>query len=357
MSRIDWLVLKRLASRIGVTIAVIYGLVALAESLDTWRFEQLSRIGGAPMAILAIATSAARWSIRTLSVTVLIGAIIGLLDLQARRELTVIRATGISIWTVLRWPLLATAIFGIAIAVYVDVVTVQVNRALSLSLPQDTGAISANGTLWLEQRAEGLSYVLSAARPHRSGLEVEEVSVFTRSGNLADRITAPHARLVDGAWLFKTATLHRAGSQPQTVSDLAVPTTTTPADMLAKFASTQDLTIFELSGMLSTQITDPQLRSAMATRLMRLLSLPVLLAGSLLIAFAFTAGYRRTNKYGAAVLYGVVLGFVVFVITEMADRAGSAGVLDPLLAAVGPAGVAIVIGLTILLHKEDGRAR
>jgi lipopolysaccharide export system permease protein len=49
-------------------------------------------------------------------------------------------------------------------------------------------------------------------------------------------------------------------------------------------------------------------------------------------------------------------GFVVFVITEMADRAGSAGALDPTIAACGPALVAIVIGLTVLLYREDGWA-
>jgi lipopolysaccharide export system permease protein len=51
-----------------------------------------------------------------------------------------------------------------------------------------------------------------------------------------------------------------------------------------------------------------------------------------------------------------VLGFVVFLVTEMADRAGSAGVLDPTFAAVGPAFVAVLTGLTVLLYKEDGRA-
>ena len=101
---------------------------------------------------------------------------------------------------------------------------------------------------------------------------------------------------------------------------------------------------------------DPQLRASAVTSLFRLLALPALLAGSVLIGFAFTSGYRRTNKYGAAVLYGIVLGFVVYVVTELANRSGFAGVLDPTFAAAGPAFVAIVIGLTVLLYKEDGRA-
>jgi lipopolysaccharide export system permease protein len=76
----------------------------------------------------------------------------------------------------------------------------------------------------------------------------------------------------------------------------------------------------------------------------------------LFIAFAYTAGYRRTNGYGRAIIFAILTGFVVFVVTEMADRAGSAGVLDPIFAACGPAFVTLVIGLTILLYKEDGWA-
>ncbi|RYE11387.1 MAG: hypothetical protein EOP22_00575 [Hyphomicrobiales bacterium] len=71
---------------------------------------------------------------------------------------------------------------------------------------------------------------------------------------------------------------------------------------------------------------------------------------------SFTSTYQRTNKYGGAVLYGVVLGFVVYVVTELANRSGFAGVLDPAFAALGPAFVAVVIGSTVLLYKEDGRA-
>ena len=79
------------------------------------------------------------------------------------------------------------------------------------------------------------------------------------------------------------------------------------------------------------------------------------LAASLLVAFAFTTGYRRTNKYGAAVLYGIVLGFVFYVVTELAVQAGYAGVLQPAFAAFAPAFVAFVVGTTVLLFREDGR--
>ena len=94
MTRIDWIILRRVASRVGLTVLVFFGLMMLVESLDGWRFDHLSSIGVPQLAVLGIITSAARWVIKTLSVTVLIGAVIGVIDLQARRELTVIKATG-----------------------------------------------------------------------------------------------------------------------------------------------------------------------------------------------------------------------------------------------------------------------
>ena len=136
--------------------------------------------------------------------------------------------------------------------------------------------------------------------------------------------------------------------------DVALPTSSTAAEIRLKLASTEDMTFFEIATLLQRGVADPAIRAATTMRLVKLLALPLVLTGSLLIAFAFAAGYSRRTQMGPAVLYGVVLGFIVFIITEMADRAGTTGVLDPYFAAMAPAVIAIVIGITILLHKEDG---
>ena len=126
--------------------------------------------------------------------------------------------------------------------------------------------------------------------------------------------------------------------------------------MRVRLTSVRDLTFAELLAAVTQRVADPAFVPAAFTSLLRLFALPAQLAGSVLIGFAFTSGYRRTNKYGGAVLYGIVLGFVVYVVTELANRSGFAGVLDPAFAATGPAFVAIVIGSTVLLYNEDGRA-
>jgi lipopolysaccharide export system permease protein len=299
---------------------------------------------------------AAEWLIRSLPLIVLVGTVIGVIDLQARRELTAIKSAGMSIWRILRAPTVAVLLGGLAVTFYAEGMVTVINRGLEATIPGNTSTLSSTGGLWLEQVADGERYVLQAAHVVAQGRELQDVTVYFPDGLKQGRILAPAAQLQAGDWLLPSATRYRAGLGPERLSGFTLPTATTPSDLRLKLTSTDDMTVFELAASLAGHMSDQQLRNAAATRLLRLLSLPALLVGSLFIAFAFTAGYRRTNGYGSRIVYAILIGFVVFVITEMADRAGSAGVLSPMFAACGPAFVAVVIGLTMLLYKEDGWA-
>ena len=81
-----------------------------------------------------------------------------------------------------------------------------------------------------------------------------------------------------------------------------------------------------------------------------------LLPGRAGAKLAIASGYRDTTLLGWLVLYGISCGFVVYVLAELANQSGFAGVLDPTSAAAGTVYVEIFIGLTVLLFKRDGRA-
>lgn len=347
MNRVDWVIVRRLAGNIGLTLAVLFGIVVLVESLNTNRFAALSATGGPLMAMLAVISGSVRWMIDTLPLTFLIGAVAGLLNLQATREMTVIKASGKSIWRLMQAPLAITVLGGLLVALVVDTAVTQINRNLA-PRANDTGS------LWLDERQGELPYILQAGFAGPSGTSLTEVKVFLMNMP-RDRIESAEAMLVDGAWLMPAATRLRSNEVPELLTDFRLPTTRNAADIRARLATVDDLTVWELAGSLAGRLNDPKERAAVQTRFLRLLALPLSLCGSLVIAFAFTAGYRRTNKYGAAVLYGIVLGVLVYVVTELAGRAGSAGVMDPVVAVAGPGVVAIVIGVTVLLNREDGR--
>lgn len=356
MSGIDRVVLGRVGSRILVTALIFYGIIALVESLDTWRFNYVSEQHGLHMAIVMVAMSAVKWTIKTLPVTVLMGAILGFIDLKARQELTVIQATGLSIWRIVRAPVIALIMVSLLISLGLETVSSQVNRVLNPTPPGAASLLVPQGEVWIEQRDGDVHYVMMAAGMQRGGAELGDVTVFRLDQSPEKRVEASEARLENGQWVLAQARIITPDRPAYIVGNYSLPTTSSPAEIGLQLNSTEDMSFFELARLLQAGVSDPAIRMAGTMRLIKLLALPLVLTGSLFIAFAFTAGYRRGSNYGPAVLYGMMLGFVVFVITEMADRAGSTGVLDPAFAAVGPAFVAIVIGVTVLLHREDGRA-
>ncbi|WP_055048551.1 LptF/LptG family permease [Devosia sp. A16] len=353
MNRIDWIVVRRLGSNVGLTLAVLFGIVLLVEALNTTRFAALSATGGQALALAAVVLSAARWLIDTLPLTFLVGTVAGLLNLQATREITVIKASGQSVWRVMIAPLAITLLGGVVITLVVDTAVIQFNRTLSPS-GTSSGEVGRTGALWLDERQGDLHYILEAGYVNASGTALGDIHVFLMDAP-RDRIEAPTAELVGGEWVMAQATRFRSNEMPEAITDFRLPTVRTPGDMRARTASVKDMTVWELAASLAARLSDSRERAETETRFLRLLALPLTLCGSLVIAFAFTAGYRRTNKYGGAVLYGIVLGVLVYVVTEMAGRAGGAGVMHPVIAVAGPAVVAIVIGVTVLLNREDGR--
>jgi len=355
MTRIDWLVLNRLGSRIIMTVVVFYGLIVLVESLNTWRFQYLSNMGGMPLAVLGTLSQAVRWSIKTLPITVLMGGILGMIELQSRRELTVIKAAGTSIWRMIRMPVLALFVASIGVSIWGESANTALSRTIIPTPPGGSSAFSPSGEIWLEQHSGDERFVLTASAMHGGGTVLEGVTAFFINSNRGDRLVADQARLEDGFWLFPAGTLFAGDAGTRSVTDYRMETTSTPAELQLRLSSTEDLTFFELIGVVTGPVSEPRVLTAALMRLFKLSTFPLLLIGSLFIALAFTAGYRRTNNFGGAVVTGMVLGFLVFIITEMADRAGTSGVLQPTFAALGPALVAIVLGVTVLLYVEDGR--
>lgn len=356
MTRIDRFVLMRLGSRMAATVLVFYGLIVLVEALDTWRFNTVANAFGTGSAVVMVLASAARWTIKTLPVTVLLGAIIGLVDLKGRHEWTVIAASGLSVWRIARAPLIALVLASLVVATLAESWSTGIVREFAPLRPGEASLLGPRGEIWLEQRHEEARYIMAAEGMEASGTRLVGVSVFPIGTGESTRIEGPLAELRAGRWIMPEGILHALGAPPRPVADFVLPTTSSAAEIRLRLTSVQDMTFFELAALIGAGVTDPAIAAAALTRFVKLLAMPLTLAGSLLIAFAFTAGYRSSAKYGPAVLNGMVLGFLVFIVGEMSERAGSGGVFDPMLAAIGPAFAAIVVGVTVLLFREDGRA-
>jgi lipopolysaccharide export system permease protein len=348
VTRIDWLVLRRFAFRVTLTIAVFFALFALVESLNTNKFRMLSSFGGPPLAVAAIVLSAIRSSIGVLPITVLIGTIAGVLDLQARRELTIVQATGHSIWTIARTPLIVAFVLTAVLSILGETAVVTAGRMM----PGNSN--SAVGVTWLEQTGEAGDYILQAQAVTANPPALQGVAIFMTGSNGRDRIEAAQASLAPGAWVFSDAVKYTLDAAPERLVDFQLATETTLGDLGLIASGARDLTLPELLATAATHLSNASYRSVTLTSLFRTFTLPLMVAGTMLIGIATAAGYRRKLQYANTILLGIVGGFVVFTLNEMAIRAGNADVLPPLIATFGPALVSIIIGLTALLYSQDG---
>ncbi len=85
-----------------------------------------------------------------------------------------------------------------------------------------------------------------------------------------------------------------------------------------------------------------------------LLARPLLLLAMVLIAASVSLRVFRFGGIGQTILGGVAAGFLLYVSTKLAEDLGEAGIVYPVIAAWFPAVVGALMGVLILLHREDG---
>jgi lipopolysaccharide export system permease protein len=350
MTRIDWLVFRRVLARVILTMVLFFALLALVESLNTSKFRMLSSFGGPLLAVAGIVLSALRSSIGVLPVSVLIGTIAGVLDMQARREFTIIQATGHSVWRVARTPLLAALLLASAASIGGESLLILGNRLMP-GAPINNESSQA----WLEQNGSDGHYLIEADRLTGSPPALSGVTVFLTDTPERDRIEADTAELKSGHWLFKTGMRYALDKAVEPLTNFKLATRTTAGDLSLRASGARDLTLPELIKAATSALSDSDYRAVALTSLFRTFTLPLMVVGGMLLGFAVAAGYRRKLQYGNTVLFGIVMGFALFTVNEMAVRAGNADVLPPLAAALGPGFVSIIVGVTALLYSQDGK--
>jgi lipopolysaccharide export system permease protein len=225
------------------------------------------------------------------------------------------------------------------------------------------GPLALNGgQLWLRQSDRGLA-PQGVAIIHAHGVEVhgkrlsaQEVSVFRLDGNdrLLSRIEAPRALLADGSWHLENARSIRPDELPAPAQTLNLPTDLTVSRVQESFASPDTLSVWALPGFIA--LLDRSGFSAIRHRLhfQALLALPLLAATMTLVSAGFSMRPARRGGVGRMIGSGVAAGFILFVISKMAEEFGQSGALPVILAAWAPTAAGLMLALTLLLHTEDG---
>jgi lipopolysaccharide export system permease protein len=352
---------------IGVTLIII-GLIELLDLVrrvaDATRPVPFGVL--LQMTLLKLPTTAEK----IYPFAVMIGGMIALTRLTRSSELVVARAAGVSVWQFLLPGVLVAFVLGmIFVSIVNPVAAMTISRferveAKYVNARASVLSISPSG-LWMRQTSdEGITfrksiareYIIHAVRMDQTSYALESVMIllFDDKHGFIGRIDAPKARLMQGEWSIENAQLSSPEGLPSTQAEYRMPTQLTISQIQDSFSAPETFSFWQLPGFIS--VLEAAGFSALQHKLHfhSLMSLPLLLAGMLMLSAVFSLRTPRRGGTGMVIVIGLAAGFVLYFITNIIYALGSSGDLPIVLAAWAPSLIVVMVASSALLHLEDG---
>jgi lipopolysaccharide export system permease protein len=297
----------------------------------------------------------------TLPFAVLFGGMAAFLRLTRNNELVIARSAGVSVWQFLMPAICVAFAIGTAvITVYNPVASAMSARYSQLEAQFLRGrpsllAVSSNG-LWLRQADPEGQSVIHALRVSERGLRLEDVIILLYNGsdNFTGRIDARSASLEDGYWDLRDAWVSQINDQPRHFDDFHQPTTLTLSQVQESFADPNTISFWDLPHFIDMAEAAGFSARRYQLHFYDILATPVLLCTMVLLGAIFSLRTSRLGGLVQLVVGGILAGFLLYFLSAVSLALGSSGALPPFLAAWAPAIVAMLLGLAVLFHLEDG---
>ncbi len=346
------------------SLLAICGLILLFDLI-----ELLRRTAGNPqadiMSVLAMGLfKLPQMASLILPFTVMIGAMATFWKLTRTRELVVARAAGISVWQFLL-PVIGIAFaFGIlnvtlinplSATLYTAYEKMQENLGMKRASPLSIGA----GGLWLREAIDNQQVVLYAAgvQQEEKGLQLSSLTlyflddkgVFQKRIDAESGVLGPQKLVLTNGWIMEP------NKKAIPFTEMLHPTKITLDRIQENFSKPESISFWRLPSYID--FFEKAGFSAHRHKLywLSLVASPFLLISMVLVAAVFSLkpdlrGGGLMRRIGS----GFLCGFFFYFFSKLIYSLGLSATLPPVLAAWSPTIIMGLIGLTLLLHQEDG---
>jgi lipopolysaccharide export system permease protein len=360
----SWTLYTYLAKQFAVGVSVVFaGFVFLTFSIDIVNLFDVTAGKHVPTGVV-VGMSVLQMpdlAFKLMPFAVLLGGVFAFVRLSRSQELLAIRAAGVSAWNLLAPPLtVAVGIGVVAVVAFTPLSSQLLVQYAGLEAKYIRGqesrlAISRNG-LWLRQGDSHAQSVINALRVADQGTKLEDVLIFLYGpeDKFLGRINANSAQLEPGNWMLTNAWVSGADGKPEHHVTYNLPTTLTVQRIKESFASPETLSFWALPGFIS----NAQAAGFAATRYQlyfdSLLILPAMFAAMVFMAASFSLRLARLGGMTRVIVYSALAGFGIYFFGDVTQALGESGILPIALASCAPATAAILIGMTLVFHQEDG---
>ncbi|MEP3048861.1 MAG: LPS export ABC transporter permease LptG [Roseibium sp.] len=293
--------------------------------------------------------------------TVLFGSIAAFVTLSRALELVVARASGISVWQFSVPAVFVGFLLGVLSITTYNPTAVWLQKksdevAAGLFGADQTFLIQNSNEVWVRQDGVDGESVLLAKQLLDAGTRLLGVTVFTfeKDGSFRERIEAEQARLGNKIWHLDDAIVYTTEEDPQTYGQYQISTFLTATEVRESIGAPESISFWDLPRFIDLARNAGLPAYRYNLQYQSLLARPLLLVAMILIAAAVSLKVSRFGGLGSMILGGILSGFVLYVLTELAKDFGGAGIVPPTVAAWAPGIFGVLMGLTILLNQEDG---
>ncbi|MCR9139155.1 MAG: LptF/LptG family permease [Alphaproteobacteria bacterium] len=296
----------------------------------------------------------------TVPFIILFSSISVLIALNRKYELVVARSAGVSAWQFLLPLCTASFLMGVVMVAAVNPLS---SYALSIVQEIEVGLGMQRPTVgtikrtpWIRQRTDEGVTIIGAKNFARRGLLLGDTSFIRLAddGSITERIDSKTALLEDGNWVLRDATRISKDDTAQAMGTVKIKSNLRPEFVEESLASPQSISFYELPRKIEVARSFGLGANAFAMQFQSLLVLPLLLVAMTLIAATVSLRFIRFGQSGTVILAGILSGFLLYVVTVLAKAFGTTGAVPPVVAAWLPVIIASALGVTVLLHKEDG---
>ena len=322
----------------GLVLAVLVALSGIAQFV-----QQADNVGkGSFTALKAIEYVIAGMpqdALQLLPMAALIGALLGLGQLSAGNELTVIRVSGVSIWRMARSLLAGALVLALSALVLSELIAPNTQRFAmhlkSMAMNQRLTLVDTQG-VWAK---DGNIYVNVRQLDDAGRLSGVYLYAMDEAGRLTSAAVADRASHEAGGWRLEG--LRETRLSDDRTETLAVPTrdwqSSLDPDLLDSFVVDYDslsaLSLARYSDYLSSNGLDS---NDVDIYLWSRAALPIDIVLLVLLALGFAFGPLRATGTGQRVIVGVMIGVAFYTLSRALLHSGTVYDLHPLLTNFAP---------------------
>lgn len=357
--------IKQLVFNFLAVLMMILGIILLFELVELLRRTSGREDVGIGFVLEMAITKMPRTIELVFPFVVMIAAMATFWKLSKSNEFVIIRASGVSIWGFLTPVMAATFAIG---AINIGLVNPISARMYDLyetleyrfKTKNPTAILFSSQGLWLREAIDKENVAVLQAksvRQEHDGLLLRDITLIemNRQSQPGKRIEAFAATLDNGYFDLKDVKIFKAGEPTKTLNSLRYKTTLDENRIKENFVAPEAISFWNLPDTISFYEKAGFSAQRHRLRYLSLIVSPFLLCAMVLVAAVFAL--RPNNRRGGMMLLivgGISTGFIVYFLSQLVYAFGLNGYIPVSLAVWTPTLIVALIGVSVLLHMEDG---